>query len=48
MRRSIFGFEDWLYGVLALVLAVFHQPGLIAVLLIQQDERLRVQGKKAE
>ena len=34
MRRSIFGFEDWLYGVLALVLAVFHQPGLIVVLLI--------------
>ena len=43
MRKGVFGFDIWFYGVVALLLAVCRQPlvlgGLMAfVLLVEKDE----------
>ena len=52
MRRSIFGFDIWFYGVVALLLAVCEQPlvlgGLMLfVFLVEKDEWLNRQVMQA-
>ena len=48
MRRGIFGFDIWFYGIVALLLAVCQQPlvlgGLMLfVMLVEKDEWLNRQ-----
>ena len=52
MRKGVFGFDIWFYGVVALLLAVCRQPlvlgGLMAfVLLVEKDEWLNRQVMQA-
>lgn len=52
MRKGVFGFSIWFYGVVALLLAVCRQPlvlgGLMAfVLLVERDEWLSRQVMQA-
>lgn len=52
MRRGIFGFDIWFYGIVALLLAVCQQPlvlgGLMLfVMLVEKDEWLNRQVMQA-
>ena len=52
MRRSIFGFDIWFYGVVALLLAVCEQPLVLSglmlfVFLVEKDEWLNRQVMQA-